>query len=110
MSNTVRLVCFLFSVSGILSAFVPVALSQAVEQTPVHVDSNLVVLRAVVEDKKIMGKAPTDEEQLCWQKEWQTFVQLSPSEPYIPKICAGQSVYGLAATDFHISLMARNKR
>jgi hypothetical protein len=57
MSNTVRLVCFLFSVSGILSAFVPVALSQAVEQTPVHVDSNLVVLRAVVEDKKIMGKA-----------------------------------------------------
>lgn len=102
MSNTVRLVCFLFLASAIFSAFVPVAVAQTAEQTPVRVDSNLVVVRAVVEDKKILGRAPTDEEQLCWQKEWQTLVQLSPEEPFIPKICSAQRVPGLAAANFHV--------
>lgn len=80
MTRSARLVRVLLLAGSTFSALAPVALSQTAEQPPVRVDSNLVVVRAAVQDTKIMGRAPTNAEELCWLKEWESFVQLRPMD------------------------------
>ncbi|HEY1470575.1 MAG TPA: hypothetical protein VGF61_16145 [Candidatus Acidoferrum sp.] len=91
----------LLLVSSSLAIFASMTFAQDSVQAPIRVDSNLVVARAVVLDKKHMDNA-TDNEKECIRGELETFYNLPLTQPYIPKACWALEVRDLSAGDFHL--------
>ena len=84
-----------------LAIFASMTFAQDGSQVPIRVDSNLVVARAVVFDKKHMDNA-TDKERQCIGAELTTFYNLPLTQSYIPKPCWALEVRDLSARDFHL--------
>jgi len=69
---------------------------------PIRVESDLVLVRVEVLDKKVWREGPTEAGRRCVQAEHEAFAHLRATEPYLPKDCEGLHIRGLATKDFHI--------
>jgi hypothetical protein len=97
---------------GLGWAVAPAAFPQANEPPPIRVESKLVVVRALVIDKKLLTKGVSEGEIKCEQSEVRRFLSLKPTEPFLPKICGQEAavVRDLAADKFHVFVDAKEQK
>ena len=73
-------------------------------QAPIHAESDLVVIRALVMDQRALAEKPSDAERRCLQSEAETLLKLPSNEPYLGQGCHGFIERGLTAKDFRLSV------
>lgn len=71
---------------------------------PIRVESKLVMVPALVLDKKHLNKGLTEAEKRCEESEYNDFLRLRPTEPFLPRFCEELAVRNLTAKDIHIFL------
>ena len=79
------------------------SVAQAGDPISIRVESNVVLVPTAVLDKRLTNSSTWETKtRQCEYQEWQAFLALQPSEPFLPKHCAGAEMYGLTARDFHV--------
>jgi len=81
---------------------VPLSAQSSAPSAPIRVESKLVIVPALVLDKKHLNKGLTDAEKRCEDSEYIDFLKLKPTEPFIPRFCEELAVRNLTASDFHL--------
>ncbi len=78
--------------------------AQADTSIPVfHAQSNLVVVRVMVANKRTWRKGVSEKGERCTlASEAKLYMRLRPTEPYIPSECDGLYIRGLNTDDFHV--------
>ena len=80
----------------------PVSTQSSVPPSPIRVESKLVIVPVLVLDTKHLNKGLTDAEKRCEESEYNDFLKLKPTEPFLPRFCEELEVRNLTARDFHI--------
>src|SRR5579859_4269956 len=81
---------------------VPLSAQSSAPSAPIRVESKLVIVPALVLDKKHLNKGLTDAEKRCEDSEYIDFLKLKPTEPFIPRFCEELAVRNLTVRDFHV--------
>ena len=76
----------------------------------IRAESELVLVRVMVEDKKIWRNGPSEAGERCALAAKETLARLPATEPYIPNDCEGLFIRGLTAKDFHVLVDGTEQR
>jgi len=82
----------------------PVSAQPGTVNTVIRVQSRLVVVRAMVADKKTWRNGLSTAGKKCALGAEETFLHLAATEPYLPPDCEGLFIRGLTTSDFHLTV------
>ena len=81
----------------------PASSQSSAASAPIRVESKLVIVPVLALDRKHLKKGLTEGEKRCEESEYNDFLKLKVTEPFLPRFCEELEVRSLTAKDFHIS-------